>query len=538
MSSRMIEDFQPLPRSLEWRVSDAYWRDKGVLPFVQREVPYRINNTGRLSDSAAEVLLANCLESNPQGRIRVLEYGAGTGLFARHLLDAFRALCAQRGLDYYDRFELTVTDGSPATIAYWAERRLFEDHRDHVVVRQADATQGVPVGHPVQAVFCNYLLCVLPAAVIRSGPDGHPEQLCVRTNLMDDAATVRSYTGLTLDEMRAIAAAPDRARLVALFPALTLFDYEVAFRAQGVDEVPEAREVLAAGRAELGVRWNFAAVACVASAAASLAPGGFVLINDYGLTQAAAAQLPLCQRFGATTALGIDFPVFEDRVRHHGVAHIRAPSGDERQNLHARLVARAAIPATEAVFEQRFGAEALDAAEGALAAVRADLQQGRTHEALAGYGRALEARPRDWSLFGEAAEIAHQAGEAARALGWADAGLGLNPCYSTWLWNLRGDALYSLERFAEAHEAYLRAGQIDPYDPRTCLNLSYTHIRNGAAGAALQAIARGLEGDGKGLFREQLLAKQRHALLALTARASGERLRLSQRLQRFFNATG
>jgi cytochrome c-type biogenesis protein CcmH/NrfG len=44
------------------------------------------------------------------------------------------------------------------------------------------------------------------------------------------------------------------------------------------------------------------------------------------------------------------------------------------------------------------------------------------------------------------------------------------------MWNILGVVLYCLERFDEAHEAYLQAERIDPDDGRTNLNLGYTFL--------------------------------------------------------------
>lgn len=135
----IVEDFRPLAASLEWRISEHYWCTAGVLPFAENEVPFVVNNSGRLSENAATVLFAACEESKPEADICVLELGAGTGLFARFFLDAFRAVCAQENRDYYERLTYFVTDRSPATVAHWRERRLFSEHGAHVRIQTCDA---------------------------------------------------------------------------------------------------------------------------------------------------------------------------------------------------------------------------------------------------------------------------------------------------------------------------------------------------------------------------------------------------------------
>lgn len=99
-----IEDFRPLGHCLEWRLADAYWDRAGIIPFVRNDVPYLVNNTGRLSENAAALVFAALNEARPSlpARLVLLELGAGTGLHARYFLDAFVAKCREEDNDLYD----------------------------------------------------------------------------------------------------------------------------------------------------------------------------------------------------------------------------------------------------------------------------------------------------------------------------------------------------------------------------------------------------------------------------------------------------
>src|SRR5690349_17690725 len=99
-----LEDFRPMAESLEWRLAGAYWEGAGALPFVRNDVPYLINNTGRLSDNSAALAFAALSEAGPAlpRALTILELGAGTGLHACYFLDAFAALCRREGSDLYD----------------------------------------------------------------------------------------------------------------------------------------------------------------------------------------------------------------------------------------------------------------------------------------------------------------------------------------------------------------------------------------------------------------------------------------------------
>jgi hypothetical protein len=93
----ILEDFQPVTECLEWRLAEHQWSTRGLLPFVDGEVPFWINNTGRLSEDAAVLLFTLCEDAAlVTDEIRVVEFGAGTGLFARYLLDDFNPSAGSR----------------------------------------------------------------------------------------------------------------------------------------------------------------------------------------------------------------------------------------------------------------------------------------------------------------------------------------------------------------------------------------------------------------------------------------------------------
>ena len=181
--SREIEGFRPLSDCLEWRLADAYWQQAGVIPFVRNDVPYLVNNTGRLSENAA------------------LELGAGTGLYARYFLDAFAAHCKTAGCDFYDRLIYVVSDRFERTVASWEANGIFAEHEGHVALRVCEAEEPARLilagggearlpGAPF-AVFFNYLLDVLPAKIARRAAEGL-EELCVRTHLAGGTEALRA----------------------------------------------------------------------------------------------------------------------------------------------------------------------------------------------------------------------------------------------------------------------------------------------------------------------------------------------------------
>ena len=542
-----LQDFQPLTQSLEWELSALHWNQAGVFPFVENDVPFLINNSGFLSEHVAAVLFANCVETPPTGSINVLELGAGMGLFARYFLDAFRAICAQENRDFYDRLVCYVTDQSAQTVRQWQERQQFtgfaparvilgtvnatNPRQFHAIDSNGDGSVTVTELSNLRCVICNYLLDVLPATVVRKGASG-PEELRTRTHLLDDSGTLRQYTQMSVAEIRTLSESSDpveKARLTAL---LSVLEFETQFfpltepsaliTAALHDAVTDERVVI-----------NHGAFACVESCLALLDSHGMILINDYGPVQTKdVAGHAASQRFGPTSALGINFPLLERHFLAHGCV-VATPEADHERGIHARMLMKTGHPATLDSFNNRFGPAGADFFEVPCEDAKKHLAAGRKSEALDAYRLALSRSPRSWQLSGEIAEfVGLQLQDLAAGRELIRSALEQNPWYSPWLWNVLGDILFLDKNVSGAHEAYVQAQKIHPTDVRTHLNLAYTHFEFGAYDQALQALTIALAAETRGLFRARLLEKQHQVLSAISGRWQGEQERLARRAER------
>jgi tetratricopeptide (TPR) repeat protein len=531
VTSRMLEDFQPLAQCLESRVSEVYWKMRPVFPFLQTEIPFLLNNSGRLADSSARLLLASCLESPPQGRIVVLEYGAGCGLFSRLFLDSFRSLCAAGGHDFYHRLDMWVTAGTPSTVQQWAERGIFAEHAGHVTTRVLGALDHLPVDD-VRALFCNYLLDSLPAAVIRAPAPGVHEQLCVRTRLVEGESVVQGYTRLTLDDFRTAAASSDPRDTARLFPLLGLCEHDFAFRSDGAASVAGIVEALAEEQTGRAVLFNFGALQCLDRWASRLSPDGFILLNEHGGSEPSdSASAVRAERLARTSPIRVNFPVIAKALRRQTFT-VTTPSLGEAWRVDAHLITRRSLSGTAETFEREFGASGTRAMRSLTEEDRKQLSAGSKADAIAWCRSVIARTPHHWSLIGEMAEfVRYDLREPRIGLKFARAAIGLNPWYSAWLWNVLGACLHGLERLDDAHEAYLQAQKIDPLHPTTNLQLAYHFMRAGDSASALQAIARGLEGDVSESLGKDLLEAQRHALLSLSMQRMREKSRPARVLE-------
>ena len=539
-----IEDFRPLGQCLEWRLADAYWDRAGVIPFVRNDVPYLVNNTGRLSENSAALVFAALNEIRPSlpEQLVLLELGAGTGLHARYFLDAFATECRTNGSDLYNRLTYVVSDRFERTVIGWQRDGLFAGHEAHVALRICDASSphqwsvpggssSPPLGSPM-VVFCNYLLDVLPSTIARRSAAGL-EQLCVRSHLAGGGTTLRSAGLASLDEARALAASGRFEDLIRLLPLLAHLDLETAYRPWTPATAEESALAAAAPEGER-VIINGGAQACLDKLVAGMAPAGFILVNDYGPVRAEDVATHVgVQRFGGSVALGLNFPLLEGALASRGFT-TAAPQGDEQRRVHTRLIARKIGPRTLDVLRKRFALEADRQLDAPQEEARAHLAAGRRNEALVAYRQMIERNPGDWQMLGEAAEfVGLQVGDHKAGLEIVRSALERNPWYSAWLWNILGDCLFYQERLTDAHEAFTQAQRIDADDPRTNLNLAYTLSARGDQPGALAAIAHGLAHDSKGHYRPRLLEKQAQVLTLLSERASAEQGRLVRRAERF-----
>jgi tetratricopeptide (TPR) repeat protein len=543
----VVQDFCPFPQSREWELGQAYLREKGSQAFLRdvAPVPHVVNNDGNLSLAGAQLLFTALREAEQEEKledeIRVLELGVGVGLFARLFLDAFRALCRQHAADYYDRLVYVAGDYSDRMLRDAGRHGTFAGHPGRYLLRVVDALNPVEgLGQdrtgrdwpPYRAVFLNYLLDCLPAAVLEDAPEG-PRQLCVRTCLARGLDPERD-TPFGLDGLLARAQSTDpaaRRELLAVFPLLAA-DY--AFRPVDLASVPHAEFALAFAKSEeiSQVVHSYGAIQCLDQLLPLLHRQGFILVNDYGQVDTSEGAGFEHQRFSGSTFVGLNFPLlrayFTQAGPGGGSVLIRDQTSDvsktsevfshqggwaepaeEEASIHARLVGRDLPAGVVARFQELFGKAATDEVQGPARLARALAEAGRVEAAATAYHQAVERQPCNWLLLGEVARfVTFALHSPASGVALARQALALNPACSADLWNTLGDALFALGRIEEARRAFQKALRINPHDVRAHYNLAFVHCQRQEWDQALQAIARGLALDGAGQHREGLLQKQ------------------------------
>jgi tetratricopeptide (TPR) repeat protein len=516
-----LEGYQPLPLNLEWRLSSLHWIRAGVTPFVTNDVPYLVNNNGRASADAAAVLFANCMDAPAGQPIAVLELGAGTALFAFYFLDEFRALCRRYDRDFYDRLAMRVTDGSPASVARWAATGMFAGHAAQVSIGVCDAQMPEPAGEgALRALFANYVLDSLPAAVLR-WDDGGWQQLCARASIRADTVLPRSLSGRDAAWLRKTAGTTHPDELAELLPLLPFLDSELAFRPIDGNGPPDFERHLGAGPGPATpVIYPYGALQCLDALIPQLHPDGFALIRDYAAGNAE-PRFVGAQRFGGAAAMPLNLTVIERHLQSRAVDVVRP---DHEGLMHTRLMARGPIAGTRAEFVRRFSAASAADPWTLEAVARERAAQGLHQEALAIYQQAIADHPRDWRLIAAAAQFAAGTlNDPVSGIDLACAALQLNPWYSPVLWNVLGECLKAAGRDDEAHDCHLEAARVHPGDAETYVHLARSWLILGDAASSLDAVAQGLAADVDAVHRHPLLEVQAAAIERLSRAGTARR---------------
>ncbi len=520
----VIQDFVPLADSLEWNLGQEYLRQRGNKAFLSdaSPVPFVINNDGTLSRNAAEVFFASLQDAEEAGTLEdeifVLELGIGVGLFARYFLDALRELCRKEKKDYYDRLTYIAADRSERMLLDVARHGVLGGHPGRYKLRLVDAMQpGLHLpydamyrqhkGKPLRAVFLNYLLDCLPAAVLEIEGE-QAKQLCVRTCVARNVK-LEDYTDLTAQQLAQRAKKNDAVAQRELLEVYGLFASEYDYRPVDVATLPHGKFALEYGRTKTKkLLHSYGAIQSLDRLLELVVEDGFILANDYGQTQVTARDEFEHQRFSLATFVGVNFSLLREYFGKGGRCKYLEPHS-ESGSIHSRLLSRKPSYRTGLRFQERFSQAAAEHLLEPIGMARQCLKVGRFELASSYYQQALERQPYNWVLLSEVAQfLIFSLRDVKAGIDLAKVALGLNPTCSAELWNVLGDGLFEFGRYAEAGSAYRKALEVNGSDVRARYNLAWVYQKEKDFAAALAMVAEGIALDKLGQYRDRLLQKQ------------------------------
>lgn len=516
---RVVEDYRPLPESLEWVGQLAYYEARGASAFIGGEVPFAVTSGGQLARDAGAILFASLEQSaRPAGPIRCLEVGPGTGLFARLLLDDLRRRCRTAGRDYYDRLILRLADTSAAMLQAIVANGVLAGHPGRFELELVDGADPPGLAGrtaELHAAFLNYVLDSLPASLVRRGENGL-EQLCVRTRLSAEAPPDQRL----LDEVVERARAGDPSARASLAELLPHLQTDTRYEPVDLDALPENESLhglFPAGAGDTIVH-SHAAIARLRDLAGRLSDGGFILINDFAAAAPGSERDSAYRVYGAAVAIGLNLTEIERAVSAWPEVSWHAPTGDA-YDLRSRVIVRRPSDMTVSCFAERFDPERIHDRLSTMERIAELIATGEAGAAGAELDRVLGEVSWDWTLHERAAPFfAYVAKDRDRARALADAGLALNPI-CTGLWNVIGDCHLHGGRPGEALDCFRRTIELNPREVRGRYNASYALAAMGDQPAALAIIDDALALDA-GTYRDRLLARRARLLDRLGRRSS------------------
>lgn len=495
----VLEHFGPVWQSARLRLARASWDHAGLDVFAQLDVPYTGTSSGRLSEDAVHVVLAARQGEAP---LRVLELGAGSGIFARMFLEALRRIAPE----IHATARYVVSDGSAALLDAQRREGLLSAHAAQVDYRVLDITGDWGDVGEFDAIFGTYILDSLPF-----------DLLAIR-----DAQVWRREGRSVLD---AVAEAPEREAAEALRLALETGADLRPFRGLAPFIGLQTRHVAVAradlphaatlpdqtGGETLPFVHSHGALDCLDRCLSHLRPGGVMVFSDYGhLEPHGAHDLVGFQSYGETVAVGLNFPQIGAAMEARAEARLWKAESDGG-NLHTRVIQRRPGPDLAEVVEDRYGPLRLNALTAPCEVAR-DFLRGRMFEVARGiYAKALRLEPRNWALMQEIAGMLANSGDARAAAEMAAEGLALNPL-SAEMWRVKGVAHLDLGEPQEARAALSRATALAPGSAIAWLALARLEIAQGLARPALLALAEALAADREGDLRDEIMEAQQKAL--------------------------
>ena len=524
-SRPVVQDFVPLAQSLEWELGQQYLKARGNKAFISdaSPVPFVINNDGNLSRNAAEVFFTSLLEAEKAGTLEpdiyVLELGIGVGLFARFFLDHVQLLCEKHNKDFYERLIYVAADRSERMLMDVIRHGVLTNHPGRYRMRIVDAMcpeKELPydvafLSHPrkerpFRAVFLNYLLDCLPAAVLQF-EDEQVKELHVRTCVARNVK-LEDFTDLTIDQLKERAKSNSPEAIQELLEVYGLFASEYDYRPVDIAKLPYGK--FGADYAKVRTKrflLSYGAIQSLERLLELIADDGFILINDYGQTMTSREDEFEHQRFSMATFVGVNFPLLKAYFDQPGRGQWIEPHA-EVGGIHSRRLCRQRHNEIVVKFWERFSTTAYKHLHEPIQYARACARVGRFELAASYYNQALERQPRNWVLLNEISMfLTFSLRDLKAGIDMAKMALALNPTCSAELWSTLGDGLFEFGRTEEARSAYLKALEVNESDVRARYNLAWCYAREKNFPDALEVIAEALALDKTGEYRERLMQK-------------------------------
>lgn len=347
----------PFDQSILWRIHDAYFAARGIDAWNQGEVPFYSTSNYATARQHAGFLTDLVMSQIEEGRLTddqpiwVLEVGAGLGRFASNFLRALEVASGPMGEDIFRRIKYVLSDYSEKSLREalatgglkpYVEAGLIVpalfDLRDPGKLRflkggepGAESGEHREVGEPLQMVIANYVCCVVPLKNMQHRQaEGWSEQWVRVETTVDDKDPQSS--GEIIEDMLANPTREGMVKKLGIHLEWKERPLDLVYPNELHQKI--LTDIMAdAGDVTVGYPHGF--IEFIDAVARFLAPGGLVLVNDYGAIdkkELKGLSERRSQIYGNSLANSINFSVFDSYAAVSGWQLMRTK--DQLDSLH------------------------------------------------------------------------------------------------------------------------------------------------------------------------------------------------------------
>ncbi len=185
----LIEDWTDFDKSILHNISSEYYAKKGIDAFdnskLNESIPNSVSCSYPHALSVAKILLANLSNYPSTKKVKVLELGSGSGMFARHFL------LAAAELGFLERLEFYLSDIAAHSLLQIKEKGILKEFTEglnyHLLTLRlpdldsvSDVYGNVFQLSDLDLVVANYVIDALPMMPLRRNKNGKFDKLQLR----------------------------------------------------------------------------------------------------------------------------------------------------------------------------------------------------------------------------------------------------------------------------------------------------------------------------------------------------------------------
>ena len=185
----LIQDWTDFNSSMLHSISSEYFAKKGIDAFdnsrASESIPNSVTNSYPHALSLARILKANIADKPLNTKVKVLECGSGSGMFARHFL------IAAQELGFLDRLEFYLSDIAVLSLLQIKEKGILKEFSEGVNFHfitlslpdfgSARDLSGELINlEKLDLVIANYVIDALPMLPLKKKQNGKFDKLQLR----------------------------------------------------------------------------------------------------------------------------------------------------------------------------------------------------------------------------------------------------------------------------------------------------------------------------------------------------------------------